>query len=122
MGQNPLNLALRFVLEILALVAVGYWGWTAGADALRYVLAIGLPLVAAILWGTFRVPDAPPDFAPAPVPVPGWLRLLLELGLFGFATWGLFDAGATTAAWILGGVVLIYYVVSYGRLAWLLKH
>jgi protein involved in polysaccharide export with SLBB domain len=56
MGQNPLNLALRFVLEIVALIAVGYWGWTAATGVLGYVLAIGLPLLAAVFWGTFRVP------------------------------------------------------------------
>ncbi len=27
MAFNPLNLALRFLLEVAALVAMGYWGW-----------------------------------------------------------------------------------------------
>ena len=26
-AHNPLNLALRFVLEITGLAALGYWGW-----------------------------------------------------------------------------------------------
>ena len=43
MGQNPLNLALRFILEILALVAIGYWGWTTNTGALRYLLTFGAP-------------------------------------------------------------------------------
>lgn len=118
MAQNPLNLALRFVLELLALVAMGYWGWTTAAGATRYLLAIGVPLLAAAAWGTFRVPDDP---GKAPVAVPCWLRLLLELTFFGFATWGLWAARATTAAWLFGGITLLHYILSYGRLAWLLQ-
>ncbi len=35
MSQNPINLALRFVLEMVALVAVGYGGWHATAGMPR---------------------------------------------------------------------------------------
>ena len=121
MSQNPLNLAVRFLLEIAALIAIGYWGWTAGQGALRYVLAIGAPLLAAALWGVFAVPGDRSRSGGAPVPVPGWIRLLLELGMFGFAVWGLYSTGTTTAAWILGSVVLVHYGLSYDRILWLLK-
>ena len=121
MGQHPLNLALRFVLEVIALIAVGYWGWTYATGALRYVLAIGGPLLAAVLWATFRVPGDASASGEAPVPVPGWARLLLELALFGFATWGLYTSGATQAALIFGGVVVAHYAISYDRVAWLLR-
>jgi len=122
MSQNPLNLAVRFVLEISALVAMGYWGWVWGDGALRYLLGIGLPLLAAVLWGVFAVPGDRSRSGDAPIAVPGWVRLLLELALFGFAVWGLWDAGVTTVAWILGAVVLLHYGVSYDRILWLLKH
>jgi hypothetical protein len=121
MGQHPLNLALRFVLEVVALIAVGYWGWAGATGALRYVLAIGGPLLAAVLWATFRVPGDASASGEAPVPVPGWARLLLELALFGFATWGLYTSGATQAALIFGGVVVAHYAISYDRVAWLLR-
>ena len=29
MGSHPLNLALRFLLELVAIGAVGFWGWRA---------------------------------------------------------------------------------------------
>ncbi len=122
MWQNPLNQALRFLLEIAALIAVGVWGWSAGSGAARYLLALGLPAVAATLWGVFRVPDEPPAMSPAPVAVPGLVRLLLELALFAVAVWGLFDAGATTAAWLLGGIALGHYLISADRLLWLVRH
>jgi hypothetical protein len=47
--------------------------------------------------------------------------LLLELALFGFATWGLYTSGATQAALIFGGVVVAHYAISYDRVAWLLR-
>lgn len=121
MAQNPLNLAVRFLLELVALVAIGFWGWSWGNGALRYLLAIGGPLLAAVVWGVFAVPGDRSRSGEAPVPVPGWVRLLLELALFAFATWGLYDAGATLLAWILGGVVVVHYAVSYDRILWLWK-
>jgi hypothetical protein len=122
MAQNPLNLALRFILEIVALIAIGYWGWSSTQGTLRFVVAIGAPLLAALLWGVLAVPGDRSRSGSAPVPVPGWVRLLLELAMFGFAVWGLFDVGATTAAWILGTVVVVHYGLSYDRILWLLKH
>jgi hypothetical protein len=35
-GKNPINLAVRFLLETAALIAIGYWGWTQFDGALRY--------------------------------------------------------------------------------------
>ena len=118
MGQNPVNLALRFFLELAALYFIGYWGWTQHDGIFRYILAIGLPLLAASIWGVFRVPG---DGGAPRVRVPGVIRLLIEVVFFGFATWGLFDVGATTAGWVFGGVTLFHYLISYDRIGWLLK-
>jgi hypothetical protein len=121
MSQNPLNLALRFLLELTALVAIGYWGWTQFDGILRYLLAICLPLLAAFVWGTFRVPADASANGKAPVRVPGIVRLSIEIVFFGFATWALFNAGTKTSAVILGGVTLFHYIISYDRIVWLLK-
>jgi len=122
MSQNPLNLAVRFLLEIAALIAMGYWGWTQHAGALRFALGLGGPLLAAVLWAILRVPNEPGAPGHATVPVPGWLRLLLELALFTFAAWGLFASGATTAGTIFAIVALLHYAVSYDRVWWLIKY
>lgn len=118
MAQNPINLALRFILELLALYFMGRWGWTQHTGVARYVLAIGYPLFAAAIWGIFRVPN---DGGAPVVRVPGAVRLLIEVMYFGFATWGLFDSGATTTGWIFGGITLFHYIVSYDRIIWLVK-
>ena len=121
MGSNPLNLALRFLLEIAAFVAMAYWGWTQHDGVWRIVYTVGAPLLAAVLWGTFAVPDDPSRSGKAPVPVPGIIRLLLELVIFGFAAWALYDAGQSAIALIFGLLVLLHYLVSYDRITWLVK-
>ena len=121
MGSNPVNLAVRFGLELAALYALGRWGWNQHAGVVRYLLAFGLPLIAAALWGTFRVPEDPSANGKAPVPVPGWLRLLLEAALFVSAAWCLFNSAAERAAYIFSAVAILHYVLSYDRILWMLK-
>ena len=118
MGWNPINLAVRFLLELAALAALGVWGWQQGQGWVRFVLAVGMPLLAAVLWGTFRVPNDP---GPARVAVPGVVRLVLELAIFGSAIWALADIGASSLSWMMGIVVAIHYLVSYDRISWLLR-
>ena len=113
------NLALRFILELCALVAISYWGFKTGSGWLvKTALGVGIPLLVAFAWGTFRVPNDP---GKAPVPVPGPVRLLLELAVFGLAVAGLAAAGRTSLAWALGLVVLINYALLYDRLVRLLR-
>ena len=121
MGSHPLNLTVRFLLEIAALVAIGYWGFSQHAGIWRFIIGLGGPLIAAALWGTFAVPDDPSRSGKAPVPVPGALRLVFELSLFGFAAWALYDAGSPVLALILGIVTIAHYALSYDRVAWLIR-
>lgn len=86
MGSNPINLAVRFILEMAGLVALGWWGWNQADGILRFVLALGVAILAAVLWGALAVPDDPSRSGDARVSVPGIVRLLLELAFFGAAT------------------------------------
>jgi hypothetical protein len=120
MSKNPINLSIRFALEIFALVAFGVWGRAQFQGVLGIVLMIFFPLLAAIVWGTFNVKGDPSRSGKAPVPVPGVVRLLLELVFFGFATWFLFTLNPTYG-WIFGTVTLLHYILSYDRIVWLLE-
>lgn len=122
MGSNPINLAVRFILEIGALLALGWWGWNLADGILRFVLAVGIPVLAAVVWGTFAVPDDPSRSGKAPVRVSGIVRLLIELAFFIAATWALFSTGASTLGWIFAIAVVIHYAVSYDRILWLVRH
>jgi hypothetical protein len=121
MAYHPLNLAHRFFLEIGALAALALYGWKLTDGPFRIVAAIGLPLVAAVLWGTFAVPDDPSRSGNAPIPVPGLVRLALELAILGFATWTLFTTKFGSWGLALGGLTLLHYLISYERISWLIK-
>ena len=122
MGSHPLNLILRFLLELAALAILGIWGWQYGDGSwLGYVLAAGLPIIAAVVWGVFNVPNDPSRSGKAPVVVPGIIRLTIELLLFALATWALYDLDYTRYSWVLGAIVIIHYIASYDRIIWLIK-
>ena len=121
MGSHPVNLGVRFLLELCALAAVGYWGWSQHRGPLRALMAFGLPLLMAILWATLAVPGDPSRSGRAPVPVPGVVRLLLELAVFAFAAWALHAAGSLVLAIVFAAIVVVHYVVSYDRIAWLVR-
>ena len=88
--MRVLNLGLRFGLELGALAALGYGGWRIdGPVWLRILAAIGLPLLAAVVWGRWVAPKASH-------PIPDPQRLIPEWLVFG---------GATVALVLTGHVV-----------------
>lgn len=86
------NLGLRFLLELSALGALGYWGFTLPFGWLgRIGLGIGAPVIAALIWGAFVSPKAA-------VPLPGEWRLVPEVLVFGAAAAALYAAGKPALA------------------------
>ena len=72
-----INIALRFILEVCALVFLAYWGFQSSQSILmKLALGIGSPLLIAIIWGVLGSPAAP-------ISVKGFQRLLLEILIFG---------------------------------------
>jgi hypothetical protein len=121
MGNVWWNLTLRFMLELAALLGLGMASWSVSAGMWRWILAVALPFVAAALWGIFAVPNDPSRSGRAPVPVPGGLRLVLELViLFGGAA-GFYLAGYTTAGIAVALLIAVSYAFSLDRLGWLLR-
>jgi hypothetical protein len=88
------NLALAFLLELAALAAFAWWGYQTGDGALAKIgLAIGAPLVVAVLWGLFIAPRAVVSLSPV------W-RSLLAMIVFGAAAIVLFVTGQSALAWV----------------------
>lgn len=121
MGSNPINLAIRFLLELTALMALGFWGWAQSESWLKFLYVIGIPVIFATVWGVFAVPDDPSRSGAAPVPVHGILRLVIELGIFALAVLALRDLGHIKLGWGLGLIVAVHYIISYDRIAWLVR-
>ena len=58
------NATVAFGLELAALAVLGRGGWQLGGPpAVRIVLAVVLPIVAAVLWSLFAAPRAAPSAA-----------------------------------------------------------
>jgi hypothetical protein len=86
------NLAVRFlVLELGALAIAAYWGYTTADGGLRWVLALGAPLVVAVAWGVFVSPKAKVD-------VPRPVRFAIELTILGAAALALASTGHSKLA------------------------
>ncbi len=103
------NLLLRFLLELCALVALGSWGWHVGTGrAAKLGLAVGAPLIAAVVWGLFVAPGRRIDPS-APV------RVVLEVTVFGAAAAGLTAAGRVHLA---AALLLVYAVNRILMVVW----
>ena len=101
------NLALRFALELCMLAALALWGWRAGGGLpLRLLLALGAPLMAAVVWVLFIAPRA--TYA---VPLSVWL--VLQLILFGLALAGLVATGHPGLAALFAGALVVNGALLY---------
>ena len=121
MAYHPINLAVRFLLELGALAAFSIYGWRlTDHGVLRVGLAVLLPAIAASIWGVFAVPGDPSRSGSAPVPIPGAARLILELVFFAAAAWVLSGRSAAWAA-ALAGVAATHYALSLERIVWLVR-
>jgi hypothetical protein len=119
--MNAANLILRFLLELAALVGFATLAWQSVSGWWRFVVALLVILIAMALWGVFAVPDDPSRSGKAPVPVPGAVRLVLELTILlgGAYAWHL--GGHTLVAGIFAALIVFHYVLSAERIMWLLQ-
>lgn len=112
--MDPVNGAVRFVAELVALYGIGAGLW-ATTDSV--VVTVLVPLAAMVVWGVFRVPDDP---GPAPVAVPGLVRLVIEDVVFIGGTLGLWAAHGLAPALTFATVVAVHYATTLRRLRHLL--
>jgi hypothetical protein len=121
MSYHPINLAFRFFLELSALASLAKWGLTNFDGYTRYAMAVFMPLLFMIIWGVFAVKGDKSRSGKTIVSTPGYIRFPLELAWFGFSIWALFDAGHNTLPKIFLAGVVLHYLLSMGRIRWLLK-
>ena len=96
------NLALAFFLEIAMLVALGYAGWAAtDIQWLRYLLLIGLPALAIVLWAIWAAPRSGRR-------LPGPALLIFKAAILGVTTFLLWAAGVSPAALLFGALSAIH--------------
>jgi Protein of unknown function (DUF2568) len=109
--MRPLNLALKFLLELAALAAFGLWGASVAGGATAVLLAIGLPVAVAALWGTFAAPRARRR-------LPLRMRAPFELGVFALAALALWAAVSATLALAFAAVAAVNALLLTGFGQW----
>jgi Protein of unknown function (DUF2568) len=100
------NDGLRFFLELSALAAVAYWGWTEPHGALRWVLVVAAPLAVSVVWGRWMAPRSTKRVGDP------W-RLIIELLVFGSAVAALARADQPTLAAVLAAATAVHLALTF---------
>ena len=95
----PLQLAIRFLLELAAVVAAGVTGASIGSPPLGIGGGIGLAAVFIFVWGLWLAPRAR-------VPQSSTVRLVVGTIVMEATALGLVVVGSATAGAILGAAIL----------------
>jgi hypothetical protein len=103
---RPANDALRFLLELSALAAVSYWGWSEFGGAWRWVLVVAAPLVIVLVWGRWMAPRSSHRVGDP------W-RFVIELLVFGSAVAALAAADQPELAIILAGASALHVGLTF---------
>ncbi len=111
-GSVNANDAVAFVVELAALAVLCAWGVRYGGTAAsRWLLGLGLPAAAALLWGLFAAPRARYGG-----PVTRLLVKLLVLGGAVVASFGVLPIGAAAAFAVVVAVnVTLMYAGPFAR-------
>jgi len=106
-SMRGLNLAFRFILELLALVALFLWGTSVSDDLpIQLIVGLGMPLLVMVLWGLFVAPKASRRLRDP-------LRLALELLIFAIAAAAFGLAIGPVVAVMFGAAVVISLALMF---------
>lgn len=120
--MHTANLALRFLLELAALGGFATLAWALFAGNWRFLAAVVVVITLGAIWATFAVPDDPSRSGNAPIPVPGALRLILELAILFGGAWAFHIGGYSWAGLALSLLVIVHYLLWTDRIVWLLQN
>ena len=121
-GMAGWNLALRFGLELAALVGLAMGAWEVSSGWVRWVAVILVPLTATVVWGVFNVVGDPSRSGKAAVEVPVRVRLGIEFLVFAGGAGGFNLSGRPIAALVFVFLVLTHYAFSIARIRWILDN
>ncbi|MEV4001179.1 YrdB family protein [Actinomadura sp. NPDC049753] len=95
------NEGLAFLLELAAIAALAWWGFTTGGNVLvNIVLGLGAPAAAIVLWGMFAAPRAR-------FKIPLALVLLVKAAVFGAGALAFYGVGHAAAAVAFAVIALL---------------
>jgi hypothetical protein len=104
---KSINLALSFLLELAMLIAFGYWGFNTDTSTIvHWILGLGVPLVAIVIWSIFNAPLSKRRLPRTP-------RTILEASMFSLGALALAVAGQTTLAVIFAVVIVLNQILLF---------
>ena len=104
-GAGMASLAVRFIVELLGIAAVAYWGWQTGPDGIgRALLAVGAAVVLIVVWAFVVAPKADNPLSQQVRDIVGTVLLLV-------AAAGLAVAGQPALAVVFAAVVVADWLV-----------
>lgn len=108
---KAINLTIRFILELVILFAVSYWGFHFGSNLIiQFVLGVGFPLIVSIIWGMIISPKAT-----IKLPITG--IVFIEIMIFGAAFLCLLSKGFKVFAiiFILVSLVNRFIIIKFNH-------
>ena len=111
-----MNLALRFILELIAWFVPGWWAWV----RIGWWAGVLFPLILAFIWSAFAVPGDKSRSGKTLVVTPGPIRLVLETTMFLFGAWCLYALGKNGLACATLALIVVHHLFSVDRIRWLL--
>jgi hypothetical protein len=97
-------LTIRFVVELLGIAAVAYWGWQTGPEGIgRVLLALGAATALIVVWAFVVAPKADNPLSQQVRDIIGTVLLLVAAG-------GLAVAGQPTLGAAFSAVIVIDWV------------
>jgi hypothetical protein len=109
------NLALAFVIELAMLAGFAYAGWVGPEPVwLKFVLAVGLPALAILLWAVWAAPKA----GKRRLSEPG--LTIFKIAIFGAATFALWASGQGFWAAVFAVLAAINLIAAWllGQVSW----
>ena len=116
MSNNPINLAVRFILELTVLIVIGIWGATNFNGFYSYAIGLGTPIILATLWGVFAVPNDPSRSGKTVIKTPGSIRLIFELLFFTAGAYALYSLNYINLFYAFSLITILHYLVSIDRI------
>ncbi|HEX2152581.1 MAG TPA: YrdB family protein [Acidimicrobiia bacterium] len=99
--MSTANLAIRFLLEVVGLVSLAYWGYhTPSGTPAKLGLAVAAPVLLMVAWAFVVAPKADN-------PLPQNFRMLVGSGLLLLSAWALAAAGQTRLAGIVAAAIVV---------------
>ncbi|CAN5643533.1 hypothetical protein BH23CHL5_BH23CHL5_11140 [soil metagenome] len=115
-----LHAVIRFSIELAALAGLAYAGWSSSErTAVQWLAAMGLPLLGALIWAVFRTPGDQIAGKTPIIPVPGPIRMAIEVAVFVFSAYGIWISGSRAAAETLLTFAALHYLMTWKRVRWL---